>query len=250
MGKVVEFRSRFKGEAHVTSCLAAVAGSLAARSEYSIAILQLPGSGNDLKDLFDDHISDAYRDEIYRKTGLSALALMLKGGRPNEDKVRGCALKTLCPRLDIFHGSVEMAGEERADLLIPELAKAYDYVLVDTGDEKTECDISVCLLPQSRRAWKKFFEKEDRERKVFALNGYLKNSSCTARLFKLLYGKKLLTLRICPGFMDALSEGKVVEFFRTVANIGRFLPDHGFTEDVWLLCEEIVKGGRSESGNN
>ncbi|MCR5584174.1 MAG: hypothetical protein K6F63_01915 [Lachnospiraceae bacterium] len=254
MGKIVEFRSRYKAAGRVTSCMAATAGFLAAETGLSIAMVQFDEK-NDICEMFDRHLSDRGKKEIYGKTGLSALLLMLRAGRPDEEKVRACALKTIDPGLDIFHGPGFAQGEEEEglkDLILEEIKNAYDLVFVDCGNGKrTAADITVQMLPQSRRAWKEEFNEKQKEngKCLYAVNGFLSNSVCGTGLFRFKYGKKLFTLRMSAGFMDALAEGNTAEFFRNTGNLGKIeklLPDSPFREDVSLLAKEIVQGGRIE----
>ncbi len=250
MGKIVEFRSGLEGGGNVTACMIAVAGCISAETEFNTAVVQLPGAGRDLCEAFDRHIAENYREEIYKKTGLDALYLAFRGGRLTGDRVRSCALKTITPKLDIFHSGDEGAGEagEIPMLMVEELAKAYDLVLVEAGRERIAADLSVCLLPQSKRAWKRHFETGGKDKCIYAVNGYMENSAANKRAFGLTYGRRLMTLRYSVGFRDAMAQGTVAEFFKTMVNMGKWLPDHGFIRDVSALAKEIVKGENDGNG--
>ena len=252
MGKIVVFRSDIERAGRVTSCMAAVAGFLAADTEMRIAVVQF-GEKNDICGMFDRHMPAGCREEVYRKTGLSALVLCLKADRPDEEKVRGCALKTVCPKLDLFHGRgpglTDCEDEEICRLVLPELKKAYDLVLFDAGTGRWEADFTVNLLTQSRKAWSDAIGngKISNEKGLYAVNGFLENSVCSRSLFRMKYGKRLFTLGMSAGFMDALEEGNTAEFFGAMGKlgkVGRMLPDHGFAEDVSALAKEIIKGGQ------
>jgi hypothetical protein len=248
MGKIFEFRSDLSGTGHVTSCVSAAASWLAAETGFNTAVVQLPGGKNDICDCFDRHLANDLKKEIYKKTGLSALLLMIRGGRLNEEKVRGCALKTLSPSLDVFHGGGLIRGKEEDELsevMISEIGKVYDLVLVDCGaGRRIKADTTMWMLPQSKRAWKEHFEKQGKDKKdMFVVNGSLKNSTAGAGSFRFSYGTELTMLPSCTGFMDALSEGTVVEFFKTMRNMGRYMPDHYFTSKTGEMVNKMLKGG-------
>ncbi len=255
MGKIVEFRSRFKTIGRVTSCAAAVACFLAAETELRIAVVQ-QDEKNDICGMFDRNLSKADKEEIGRKTGLGALLLALRAGRCDEEKVRACAFKTVGSGPDIFHGPGFDCGEEEkevlTDRLLEEIVKAYDLVLVDCGISPIRNeDLTVQLITQSRRAWKEEFKEEQKDngKTLYAVNGFLSDSVCGPGLFGFRYRKRLFTLRMSAGFMDALAEGSTAEFFKGMGNhgkIGRLLPDGPFREDVSILAKEIVQGGRIE----
>ncbi len=250
MGKIVEFISGSEGGCNVTACMIAAAACLSAVTEFKVAAVQLPGEGKGLREAFDRHIAENYREEIYKKTGLEALYLAFRGGRLTADRVRGCALRTVTPGLDLFQAADEGARDARelSELMVEELAKAYDYVLADPGRKLTAADLTVCLLPQSKRAWKQYFAAEGKGECIYAVNGYMENSAANKRAFCLTYGRKLMALRYSAGFRDAMEQGTVAEFFKTMVNMGKWLPDHGFIEDVSALVKEIVKGGINGNG--
>ncbi len=254
MGKIIEFRSSFRGTGHVTSCLAAVAACLSVNPDISVAVTQTPGRNAGLQELFDHHITRSLREEVYKKTGLSALVLMFKGGRLGPQKVRECALRTVNPNLDIFPaGPMLMEDCSREDdeavrgVIIREMAKAYDYVLVDCGTDnclKEKGDLTVCLLPQNARAWRHYFGngREDKDT-LYVINGYMKSSVSNLRTFRFHYRRELTAIPMSVGFMDAMASGAVPELFWTGKMAGRMLADHEFIENVEKLTRSIREGG-------
>ncbi len=250
MGKIVVFRSDMRGTAHVSSCLSAVAGSLAAEQELKIALMQLPGDRNDITEAFDRHSGVDASEAVRKETGLDALGLMLRNGKPDEGMIRGCAYRTVFPGLDIFHSNAARGAWTAANglmgVMMSEIAKVYDLVLVDAGIGMVpEADLTVELTVQNVRAWKRHFERMGRNGKtVYAVNGYLNGSAANRRLFALLFGKKLHCIRMCAGFADAYNDGNTAGYFKMLGSsaVARFLPDHGFIEDVARLASEIMKG--------
>ncbi len=249
MGKIVVFRSDMRGTARVTSCLAAVAGVLAAESGIRIALLQLPGERNDITEAFDRNGKAGGNERVKRETGLAALGLLLKSGKTDENMIRGCAYRTSLPGIDIFHSNVIGAGTASTGLMgvmTAEISKAYDLVFMDAGTGMVpDADLTVELMGQNAVKWKRHFERMGKGTKtIYAVNGYLNGSSANRRLFTLLYGKKLCCLRMCAGFSDAYNEGNIAGYFKMLRNnpVARFLPDHDFAEDVSRLAGEIMKG--------
>ncbi len=250
MGMIIKFESRFSGESRVTSCVAAVAGWIASETELRTAIVQFGNKKNDVCEMFLKYMPDRLREEVIKKTGLATLLLLLREGRPNEEKVRDSALKTVDSKLDIFHG-VGFVGEENLKaVMIDVIAACYDVVLLDSPDSKdVASDVVVRLIPQNRKKWKDVLTKDlkGNNRIVYCINGYLKNSVSNSGLFRLKYKKNLIPLRMSVGFMDAIGEGSVVEFFKMINRLGRIMPDHGFVNDVTVLARELLKGGGIES---
>ncbi len=248
MGRILEFVAEQKNGDDI-ACMSAVAEDLARETGARIALFQMPGGDHDITEGFDGQLLEKQRAEIMSKTGLAALFLTFMGERLSSEKVRGCAFKTLDPGIDIFHAAGFDAGKENrevSEILLKEVAKAYDLVLV-TERKSEGSDRRLVLLPQSRRVWKKYFEtKGKRKGNIYAVRDYMKNSVSNKMYFELMYGEKLFTLRNCAGFMDALSEGNVPGFFRHMKRMGKLLPDYGFTEDVRKLAEVMIKGGRDD----
>lgn len=265
MGKLIAFWAPVKGHAHVTSCAAEVACELSLNRGSAVALTIVPGHKSGIEGAFKAGLPSEIREEIYKKSGLKALWIMFRQEKPDREKVRKCALKTYGDGPDLFPGCREADMDDdrtkRAvtQLVLSELKKAYDHVLIDAGsgdeDEYTlsvlaASDAVVCLLPQSFSKTEEFFSEHENDmvfnNSVFAINGYFERSSAKKQKLALHFSKelkhrKLKTVVHNTAFMDVAEEGNVYRFFKDNRVIKRKDKNHEFFSDVRELTDAVLE---------
>ncbi len=263
MGKIVVFWSPVQGSGRVTSCTAAVACDLGVLRGKKVALTQVPDERCGIEEMFDSCVPEELKKEIYLKNGLKALWMRFRQEKLDREKIRHCALKTSSETIDLFPCGRGMAIEDEKTrravtaLILNELKKAYDYVLIDArAGERDECtkavisasDAFVCLLTQSDRRWRDYFSKYDEdcalEKTVYVINGYMPESGVTMNRLKSqvkpeLKGRKTGMIPLSAAFMDAVSSGRTDLFFRQNNNISHEDHDHEFFEGVAAVCDLI-----------
>lgn len=238
MGKTIVFWSPKQGHSGVTACVCAVAAALATGKEArQVAVTHAFLLRHELEERLDCHIEER-RGELYERMGLSALMLWLKKEELKEEIIRHCGILLPGSTLELFPGGGKslsaLQEKEREEilltLLLEKLPMAYDVVLVDLAsggshfslDAMIKADMTVIVLPQEPRVWKRFFLDEFWKIKgkhtFFLLGGVLMDAKYGIREFLRAAGNAVEKGRvgIIPRnaeYLEAMEEGRVIEFF-------------------------------------
>ena len=134
----------------------------------------------------------------------------------------------LCFKLSSGVGKKEISEELLFQLVTEHMVEEFSAVFLDLGSgckEQTvqfmkSADIAVVLLPQYPPFWKQFFSEVDKflDGKEFwvMIGGYLDKTKYSMKYFsKQCAGKGKLVgqIPLNAGYLDAMSEGRTLEFF-------------------------------------
>lgn len=238
MGKTIVFWSPKPGHSGVTACVCAVAAALTTGKEARpAAVAHTFLSKYELEGRLDCHIEERQR-ELYERMGLSALMLRLKKEELKEEAVRHCGILLPGSMLELFPGGgrslFALQEKEREEillaLLLEKLPIAYGLVLVDLvpGSSRLslnaieKADITVIVLPQDPKFWRRFFSEEFWKLKAknvfFLLGGALMNAKYGLKEFLRIAGDATDKNRVGmiprnTEYLEAMAEGRVIEFF-------------------------------------
>lgn len=238
MGKTIVFWSPKSGHSGVTACVCAVAAALTTGKEARLAaVAHTSLSKYELEERLDCHIEER-RGELYERMGLAALMLHLKKEELKEEAIRHCGILLSGSTLELFPGGGKslfaLQEKEREEillaLLLEKLPMAYDCLLVDLmpGSNQLSMDaiekayITVIVLPQDPKLWKKFFSDEFWKLKAknvfFLLGGALMDAKYGIREFLKVAGNVADRGRVGmiprnTEYLEAMAEGRVIEFF-------------------------------------
>ncbi len=234
MGKIIAFRGPYRGIGRTTSAMEIIGVGLAKKEKTIVALTQIPGRQQFLEDAFDENIPGSISREVYSKNGLWALWQRFRTERLNSDEVRESAVKTSMESLDIFPympcGSLTDDRTKLAitALILSDIKKAYDFVLVDVGEEVNDLtravisgsDAVVCTMPQSIRKWQNFLSMEDislnAKNTLFLVNGSNDSADPTLKkiemiFHKLLKGRKVFEIPFSTKVIASIDEGRMCE---------------------------------------
>ncbi len=264
MGKLVTFWSPVAGQAKVTASMVAVVSSLAmGQPSYEIAVSSVRKEESSLEDSLEGRNRWRRSEYLYERSGISALLLSCKQGALTRERIRRCALPVLLPGVSLFPGLRKEIGmihgreSEKLEyhILTESFREEYGLTVVDLKDGFLDssfqymeaADLVVVVLPQNPTIWKCFLEcgrERLKEKKIYILfGGYLKNSRHGIAQYK----RKHIVNResgigavpLCEGYMDALSEGKAMEFFMKNEYAGKRDENYEFVDTVKKAAKGI-----------
>lgn len=233
MGKLITFWSPCIGQAKVTSTMCAIAGALGIQyPEMEIAISHTKPESMELEERLDCR---SYRDgkkALYEKSGLQALALNYRQAVLTSEKIRRCAIPLLMKPLYLFPGLGKQnpLDDVVVQLLTDKLVKEFQAVFLDLESGWKEAsmyymekaDRTVIVLPQNPGCWERFFKENaewlGKKERWIILGGCLEGSKYSPgyfakkREFKT-GGTFLGAIPVNAGYMDAMAEGRTLEFF-------------------------------------
>ncbi len=233
MGKLVAFWSPYAGKAKVTSSLCAIAGAFGMEfPEISVAISHIAQDSMALEERLDDRAGKKIRQDLYRKTGIAALKLNYRQAVLTSEKVRRSAISLPMKSLYLYpcREQSETSDELTFHLLTEWVKSEFDLVFLDLKSGRNEeserflktADLIVVVLPQAPEYQEQFFQKEEDclegRRYCILLGGYLENSKYSRRYYsrkRELHSKGEFAgvIPVNPGFLDAMSEGKTLDYF-------------------------------------
>lgn len=231
MGKVIAFWSPFAGHSGVTSSMCAVAGAFGLwYPEVQIALCHTNPKYRDLEEKID--VREGEKSEIYEKFGLTALSISYMQSILTSEKIRHCAVPLLMNSLSLFPG--EERKEEISDktyrIITKYLANEFTYVFLDlesghgvTSDKFLQgADFIVVVLPQAPAFFRRFVSEEavwlESKKYCLLIGGYEKASKFGVTYLKRQKEGNMKeafagTIPVNTGFMDAMQEGKALDFF-------------------------------------
>jgi len=265
LGKLITFWSPVCGQAKVTSTMCAIVSALGLwHPKLEIAIAHT-GEGNmNLEDGMDMKIEVRRKKDFYERTGLSALILNYKQGDLSSEKIRRCAVPLLLGNVVLFPGLGEefllvQGGdltELRFHILTEKVTKEFEMTCLDLQNGWSEisfrymqaADLNVIVLPQVPQVWelylKEYQEKLEGKNVYFVFGGYAKSSRYGNWQLKRSIrraGEHVGSVPWNVGFMDAMSEGRIMEFFmRNRVTIKRE-ENYEFMEQTKRTAEKVRK---------
>lgn len=259
MGKLVAFWSPYPGRAGTTSSLCAVAGIFGLHfPQIAVAISHVTQGCHNLEEkLYCGEIPEK-NIGFYRKTGIAALKLQCRQSMLSSEKIRKSAIPLSMKSLSLFpyEGREELVEELTVQLLTESIKNEFDLVFLDLQSGESEntlvmlkkADFIVVVLPQDPACRKDFFQKQTaylKEKKYcIVLGRYLKKSKYGLRFF---YNKKETTAELAgviplnTGFFDAMTEGKVTEFFWKNQRVRRKEENYEFIVQTQKTADYIRK---------
>lgn len=259
MGKLVTFWSPFTGQAKVTSSLCAIAGMFGLQyPEISVAVSHIKQNSMELEEKLDNRSGWEAKQELYKKAGIAALKLNYRHAMLTPEKIRRSAIPLRMRSLFLYPNTEQEMDSLTFRLLTEDLKKEYDAVFLDLESGKKDnsmlflkaADFVVVVLPQSPVYWECFFKQEAEclEGKNFCilLGGYLENSRYKKNYYS---GKKEFkekgklagVIPINAGFLDAMSEGRTLDYFFRNQRVKKKEENYGFIVQTKKAAECIKK---------
>ena len=270
MGKLVTFWSPFIGQAKVTSSMCAIVAAFAMQyPELEIALSHTQPESIELEERLDCRIGFTGKRELYEKTGLSALVLQYMQVGLTSERIRRCAIPLFMKSLYLFSGigKKEAFNQIQYSILTEKIVQEFDITFLDlTSGEKEEsfqfmkmADVVVVVLPQKPSCLEKFskqyIEKLEGKEVCIVIGGYVGISKYNETYFKRKkeYRTKWKWLGTVPmniGFMDAMIEGRTLEFFLKNELIGKKEKNYEFMEQTKRTAEQLNKYLKGEKRKN
>lgn len=261
MGKLVVFWSPWSGRAGVTASICAVAAALSTgENALRTALTHTRECDAELEGRLDTRMEER-RETLYEKAGLSALVLNFKQEELTKETVERCGILLPGSRLSLFPGRSDrewsIETEEILFTLFSEkLRNLYDMTLVDASPGSQTfslrlleaADVTVVVMPQHPYAWKIFKEKYsmtvERKNVLFLLGNYLEKAEYGERLFLKTVGKGMDRERLAvipknEEYLDAMADGRVIEFFLKNERAGRKEKNAAFMEQTEHAAKKL-----------
>ncbi len=261
MGKLVTFWSPFIGKAKVTSSMCAIVAAFAMKyPEWEIALSHTESESVELEEKLDCRIGFAEKKELYEKTGMSALVFQYMQSGLTSERIRRCAIPLLIKSIYLFPGmgKKQSLEEIQYSILTEKLVQEFDVTFLDLesgGRESSfqfmqKADVVVVVLPQYPRDLELFFkqwiERLEGKEVCFLLGGYHSSSRYNEAYFKRKReyrgkGKWIGTVPVNVNFMDAMVEGRTLEFFLKNELVGKKEEQYEFMEQTKQTAEQLKK---------
>ena len=270
MGKLVTFWSPFIGQAKVTSSMCAIVTAFAMQyPELELALSHTQPETMELEERLDCRVGFAGKKELYEKTGVSALLLQYMQGGLTSERIRRCAIPLFIKSMYLFSGigKKEPLDPIQYNILTEKIVKEFDITFLDLASGEKEAsfqfmkvaDAVVVVLPQKPSCWELFFKqwmKKLEGREIYIIiGGYFGNSKYNETYFKRrrdyrVKGKWIGIVPMNIGFMDAMIEGRTLEFFLKNELIGKKEKNYEFMEQTKQAAEQLNKYLKGEKGKN
>lgn len=275
----IVFWAPVHGQTRQSSNMLAVAFSSVMRERVGILMTQTQFCMNDLEDAVVGRMSiKAMRERFYQDMGIDAVSRCVKRKQIERDDLENCCVQIL-PDSELMllpgskSGSYEVHCEALCEIMpyiLREAERYFEYVLIDTNPGR-DCvsrkmieiaDVVVVNLSQNMGIVEPFFREFPeilKSKKVFYLFGsYLADSCYSLHNIRFRYDRinrqnsGVIPLNI--GFMDAISNGKVLDFFATNIECERgdinfeFIKGSREASERLLCLAEGIKNKRMEQG--
>ena len=226
------------GQSRQSANLLAVALIMAMRKQQHMLLTQTQFRMNDLEDAIIGRTGvTELREQFYQDMGIDSLVRCIKRKRPEKTDVENCCIRlSQRPELMLLPGSRSNNYEiycqtfnEMITAVLAEAEKYFDAVLVDSNpgmdpiNRKLFCeaDMVVVNFSQNIGVIDSFFKEKIKElsgKNVFYLFGsYLPDSRYSLKNLRLRYKelnkRNTGVIPLSVGFMDAISEGRIPDFF-------------------------------------
>lgn len=261
MGKLAVFWSPWSGRAGVTASVCAVAAALSTgQRACRMALTHTRMGDTELEGRMDVRVEER-RETLYEKTGLPALILNFKQADLTEEAARRCGILLPGSFLELFPGQGTRARNADTEdvlftLLAEKLRLLYDMTFVDTvpGEDALSArllkaaDVQVIVLPQHPYSWKLFLEKYAeffrQDNVLFLIGNYLEKSEYGEKNFQKVTGAGKGCVAVIPKneeYLDAMADGRVIEFFLRNEYAGRKEKNVAFMEQTRQAAEKLQR---------
>lgn len=264
MGKMIAFWSPVRGVSKVTSSLCAVMISFAMQyPQYEIAFSSVGKDDTSLEDGLGNYGKWPEREGLYNRSGVAALLQNCKQKDMNTVRIRRCALPLFLPSMSLFpglHQEERMIHGHEADFLekyiITEcLHKEYDLLCLDLCGGKYEksleymqlSDCVIIVLPQNPSVWH-MYQRDygkclEELQKGILFGGYIPLSKYGVAQYERNYrakGENILgSVPLNEGYMDAVADGKTVEYFFRNEKAGKRDSNYEFMESTKKAAKKL-----------
>lgn len=259
MGKLVTFWSPYIGQAKVTSSLCAIVAMFGIQHpELSVAVSHVNQDSMELEEKLDQRNDMRVKWELYQKTGVAALKLNYQQAIPTSEKIRRSAIPLKMKSLYLYPFTEQKMDLLTVRLLTETLKNEFDVVFLDLESgqrENSRClmkkaDLVVIVLPQSPVYWASFVQQDmsflDGKQVCVLLGGCLENSKYGRKYYSrkkyVKEGMELVgTIPMNAGFLDAMSEGRTLDYFLRNQLVRRKEENYEFIVQTKEAAEHIRK---------
>lgn len=260
----IVFWAPVHGQTRQSSNLLALALYMALEQRRRLLITQTQFRMNDLEDAIVGRAgAKEIRERFYQNMGIDSLIRCIKRKMPQKDDVENCCVQVLSnAELMLLPGSqvgnYEVYYKTFCETIVPvfrETEKYFDAVLIDTNPGMNqinhqlleEADLVVVNLSQNIGVLDLYFNnipKELERKKVFYMLGsYLADSCYNLENLRLRYRRlKKNNSGVIPvnvGFMDAISGGRMQDYFETNLECVRGDTNYIFMREVIRAVERL-----------
>ena len=258
MGKLIVFWTPFAGRCGCTASMGAVVTAMALRyPELEMAICHMQMGSMELINRLESRTVKPENREAYERMGLNALALNYMQSELTAEKIKRCAVQLRLKSLYLYPavGKKENIEEIYDALLNEKLKEEFDMVFVDLEAGRTarslgylkKAEVIVLVLPQDDFCWQLYEEEYKKEMEgkevCIVLGKYRCDSRFTQSYFKKKQhragGKIIGTVPECTGYMDAMAEGRTLEFFLKNQMVGKKETNYEFMEQTRQSAEKL-----------
>lgn len=236
MGKLIAFWSPWHGQTKTTASMAAVAMAMNNISNDSVALFHTQSGMADLEGMFDNRMDSEKRIKLYEGSGINSLLLEFKQTEIGRDNVVKASLPTAIDgvvflpglEMDTQMAKMDDVREILYTLAVRDIPKAFDWTFVDLASGNNPlsmkimeaADVVVVTISQNVAIWERFFDEyeniADNPNVFYVIGGHRQESSYGIRNFRRIQHVDKKKSGIVPdsiGYMDAISNGRVAEFF-------------------------------------
>lgn len=262
MGKLVVFWSPYAGQAKTTSSMCAIAGSFGLwYPELSIAVSHIKQETNDLERKLDERLEEKEKQELYKKTGITALKLNYRQAMLTSEKIKRSAIPLKMKSIYLYpYADTEKTMDTLTYRLVTEeLVKEFDAVFLDleSGNQEKSllllqaADYVIIVLPQEPVYWEQFQQNAAEflqgKKYCILMGGYLKNSRYSKKYYAtkkewMGAGKLAGVIPMNSGFFDAMAEGQTCDYFYRNQLVRKKEENYEFIVQTKKAAEFIRKG--------
>lgn len=269
----IVFWSPLHGQTKQSSNMLALTLMLAMNKKKRILMTQTQFCMNDLEDVIVGRTGTReLRERFYQDMGIDALNRCIKRKQLEKSDLTNCCVQILNePELLLLPGaragSYEIHSEslrETIGYLLSEAEKYFDFVMADTnpGNDGVsrllmeEADVVVVNLSQNIGLLDSFFSNFPEELKgkeqFYLFGAYLRDSCYNLHNLRLRYRsinrRNSAVIPMNVRFMDAVSGGRVVDFFETNIECEAGESNYGFMQEVKNASDRLLRLAEKSSG--
>lgn len=254
------FWSPVHGRPGTTANLLSIALYIALKEEKESMITQTNFSMNHLElPLIGENF---HNEDIFQDTGIDSLSRSIKAAPLDKETINNASY-TLLPKLNLLPGTTKNNRDFfESDIdkviinIIASVEKFYELVFVDTNSGQNSIsqkalrtsDLIIVNLSQNKKVIDDFFNDYNFDpKKVFYIIGnYDRRSKNNLRNIRHQYRKHInsnnsAVIPYNTEFMDALSDGNLIDFMKKNINANKDSKNGYFMENVSLAAEKILK---------
>lgn len=198
--------------------------SLITQTNFMMNDLEAPLVGNEIRG-----------DEYFKDVGIDALARSIKSGPLDEVTFFNSSISLLNNKLHLLPGTTKSSREHfESDMektvtnITRSAERFYDVVFIDTNSGRNEisskvlanAELIIVNLSQNKRVIDSYFDEYhfDPNKVFFLIGNYDRrrkdNMRNLRRHYKKMKSSNSAAIPYCSEFADAISEGKMIEFFK------------------------------------